>query len=373
MEPNKKEKTILIIEDQPQNLKLLGHHLMRGGFNVSVASTGKKGLEIARSRPPVLILLDIMMPDMDGYEVCSILKSDPLTEDIPVIFLTAKSEPEDVIIGLDMGGVDYISKPFNKDELILRVQIHIQLYEKREYEISLKNQMKELLHLLCHDLVNPIDESSELAKLICDDLKNVEKTKMDGSNEKNIKSSLFHSLEFINLTKNYLALDDGKLKLKLNSLNLKNSLLESCRILHHSFREKNIKIDLDVPDNINIYGEQISLINSVLNNLLTNSLKFSKNGEKVEVKSEIKDDRVILKISDHGMGMSEETVINLFNPLKNNPRKGTLGEGGTGLSMPLIKKYMESYNGAIEVTSSEEQTETDEKGTVISLTFQKAA
>lgn len=131
MQPDRKP-LLLIVDDNPQNLQLLGDIVEKNGFEPALALSGKQALEYVLREKPDLILLDIMMPEMDGYEVCKRLKSGPGTKNIPIIFLTAKAETEDVVKGFEAGGVDYVSKPFNSMELMARVKAHVELKLARE-------------------------------------------------------------------------------------------------------------------------------------------------------------------------------------------------------------------------------------------------
>ena len=132
------KNTILIVDDTPDNITLL-NNLLKDDYNTKIATNGNKALKIASSDdPPELILLDIMMPEMDGYEVCERLKSDDKTRDIPVIFLTAKREPEDLVRAFNVGAVDYVVKPFNANELLMRVRTHVELKLAREEIKTLK-------------------------------------------------------------------------------------------------------------------------------------------------------------------------------------------------------------------------------------------
>ncbi len=121
------KKLILIVDDNPENRQVLGSLLLEVGYEVGAAPDGYKALEFIENEEPDLILLDVMMPGMDGFEVCEKLKSNMLTKHIPVIFLTAKTSTEDIVRGFNVGGVDYISKPFNSEELLARVKTHLEL------------------------------------------------------------------------------------------------------------------------------------------------------------------------------------------------------------------------------------------------------
>ncbi len=131
-----KKVSILVVDDNSDNLTVVGNYLKQKDYNLALAQDGKSALEIVNQHKIDLILLDIMMPEMDGYEVCRILKENPETKDIPVIFLTARTDTEDVVQGFQMGGVDYITKPFRKEELFARVNNHIQLKMIRDYLVQ---------------------------------------------------------------------------------------------------------------------------------------------------------------------------------------------------------------------------------------------
>lgn len=123
--------SILIVEDNPQNIQILGSILKKENYDVSISMNGLEALEYLVTERPDLILLDIMMPQMNGYEVCKILKKDEALKKIPVIFITAKTDTESIVEGFKVGAVDYVTKPFNGDELLARVKTHIELYKSR--------------------------------------------------------------------------------------------------------------------------------------------------------------------------------------------------------------------------------------------------
>lgn len=139
---------VLIVDDTPQNIDILGHILKQGGLNISVAPNAELAQKIISKDKPDLILLDIMMPGMDGYELCEKLKKNPETEDIPIIFVTAMAETEDLVKGFQLGGVDYIIKPFKDLEVLARIKTHLSLKK-------LLNEKSELIQKL--DSLSRID------------------------------------------------------------------------------------------------------------------------------------------------------------------------------------------------------------------------
>lgn len=136
---------VLIVDDVPKNLQVLGNILRKKDYNIAAATSGKQALDMVEKVLPDLILLDIMMPDIDGFEVCEKLKSSTRAKDIPVIFLTAKTTTEDIVKGFEVGAVDYLTKPFNSLELLARAQTHIELKQSRDKERELIVKLKDAL------------------------------------------------------------------------------------------------------------------------------------------------------------------------------------------------------------------------------------
>jgi len=154
---------VLVVDDIAKNLQVVGTMLRNAGYAVMPATSGAKALEGVRVQLPDLILLDLMMPELDGLEVCRRLKADPLTQPIPVIFLTASNEMEHLVKGFEVGAVDYVTKPFNPPELLARVQTHLELKHARDtivrfgQELSRLNEEKnEFMGIAAHDLRNPL-------------------------------------------------------------------------------------------------------------------------------------------------------------------------------------------------------------------------
>jgi DNA-binding response OmpR family regulator len=147
MSDQKKDSRILIVDDTVKNIQVLGTVLKGEGYQINVAQNGKQALEMVQKVTPDLILLDVMMPEMDGFETCKHLKDDPGTREIPVIFLTAKVETEDIVTGFELGAIDYVTKPFNTTELLARVDTHLSLYHlKQKLEQLVEERTSQLQH-----------------------------------------------------------------------------------------------------------------------------------------------------------------------------------------------------------------------------------
>ena len=360
------QASILIVDDTPKNIQVLGSILENEGYEVSLSTNGKMAIEAANKIVPDLILLDIVMPEMDGYEACAKLKESPLTQSIPVIFLTARTEPEDILKGFQLGGVDYITKPFNIAELLARVETQIRLKQSLEKIESISREQRELLHILCHDLMNPIAYMLGTLELLESNPYQFPEFAKD------MKSSMLNSREIIDLVRTLRAYEEKKLSFELEKLSLFEITRESLQIVRNLLKQKKIHLIIQVQEDLYIWAERTSLINSVINNVLTNAIKFSFEKGPIEIKSIVNKDDIILSVEDQGIGMPSGILESLFDMGKPTNRTGTKGEQGTGFGMPLVKKFMDAYGGAIEIESREKQEEKSWHGTRITLKFKKA-
>lgn len=352
------KNTLMIVDDEPKNIQLLGTLLTQSGYNIIPATNGVKALEKLNKVRPDIILLDVMMPELDGFETCKRIKENPETADIPVIFLTAKVDKDDVIKGLTAGAVDYVTKPFNHRELLIRVKNQIDLINARhelEYQMNTTN---ELLHVLCHDLTNPIGSIASLLEVVKtqDDLNQIGPMMTSAAND---------CLEIITLVKAMSAVEVGKTILCITKVDLHEIISSSLQTLSKPIKEKDIEIDFAVPENTFVMAEKVSLKNSIINNLLTNAVKFTHRGGKISISAEPVNENIVLCIKDSGIGIPTDIMDRIFHPGKAGTRKGTEGETGVGFGMPVIKKFMEKYNGTISIRSGIDE------GTEIDLTFKK--
>lgn len=352
---------ILIVDDQLKNIQLLGNLLKEKGYQVEFATSGQEALEWVHDEGFDLILLDVMMPGMDGFEVCRQLKKDGLTRDMPVIFLTAKTAGEDILTGFEVGGIDYITKPFNAAELLARVATHLELKKGREQILQESTKRQELLHILCHDLMNSIGPVKTFLELLKND-----PMRLDEIIDICIMSAE-NGMDVITLVREYLALDENKVSLKLEPLNLKKMVEYSTWLLRQDIQAKGIQLTMDIDPELIVTVERTSFINSVLNNLLTNAVKFSFPDGKLYLSAQEEEKQVKLVVRDFGIGIPKTLLGAIFEVNKPTTRPGTKGEQGTGFGMPLVKKFVTTYGGDIVVNSSTEDTESFKRGTEVTI------
>lgn len=231
----------------------------------------------------------------------------------------------------------------------------------RELLVS-NNQMKQLLHILCHDLQNPLSSIQSIIGLSRDD------PKLFSEMAPYASTAVDNGLAIIDLVREIRLLEEKKLSLSLESLPLLELVQESERMLSQKTAAKSITIKTHVDVDIRICVERTSFVNSVLNNILTNAIKFSYPNSVVEISAESKNGTILLSVKDSGIGMSESMVRDLFNLDKSSSRTGTAGETGTGFGMPLVKKFIRAYRGKIEVFSKEAAVSEDH-GTEVRMTF----
>lgn len=356
---------ILIVDDHLKNIQVLGSLLAEKEYDIGVAMNGKEAIEFTSVHYPDLILLDIMMPEMSGFEVCEKLKSEKSTADIPIIFLTAKTETEDIVKGFQLGAVDYITKPFNSAELLIRVNTHIENKRNREIILKQNSEQKEFLHILCHDLYNPFAAIYSALEIIEEDPSAIETV------IELIKMSSSSGMEVIELVRQMRALIDKGDSLQLSKVNLSQAVSEAISLLKNRLDEKNISLKITIPQHLNIIAEAVSLKNSVINNIITNAIKFSFTGGEILIDTAEIGDEVHLIISDHGVGIPQTLLDHIFDITKTTSRLGTNQEQGTGFGMPLVKNFMTAYGGSIEIQSKEKQENNPDSGTTITLCLKK--
>lgn len=368
---------VLIVDDIPKNLQLLSGILSSHKYQISFASNAVSALEVAIKSQPDLILLDIMMPEIDGFEVCKRLKEEPITKDIPVIFLTGRVESEDIVKGFELGAVDYITKPFNAVELLSRVKNHIELKKSRDKILSqneeLEKTQKELkkviqskdrfFSIISHDLRGPFSGFLGLSELLVDEFDELEKDEIVhiAKNMNTAANRLFELLE------NLLAWSSAQMdKIVFSStvFDLSKMVEQIIAIQNVSAENKKITINNNFRKGININADP-NMINTIFRNLISNAIKFTREKGIVDVNyCEVENYHQIC-IKDNGIGMPEKTLANLFQLETKETRPGTNNEQGSGLGLLLVKELVKKHKGNIEVESRENE------GTVFTVNLPK--
>ncbi len=362
---------ILIVDDVPKNLQVLGTILYQQGCEIAMADSGASALETLAELKPAMILLDVMMPEMDGYEVCERIKSNPSTKDIPVIFLTAKTETEDIVKGFKMGAVDYLTKPFNSEELIARVRTQLELHDKTQQLIELNAtleekvaertedlnkanlQLKQLdnsksyfLSLLAHELNTPltgIDGYVKLLKMSVKDEEQIEYLEAirDSANRLHRFSNFSQLITRIQTDTYHFHIEDIPLKLLINA-----ALLSA----ESNLCERNISIIQNIPsEDVTVKGDSF-LIQKVIEIILDNAMKYSEQNSDITINLYKTEDDVRLDIIDRGVGFTKESLNNVFAFFESD---NLMSHGeGLGLGLATAKIIMDSHNAVIRAQNN---------------------
>jgi len=344
-----KKASILIVDDNSQNLQLMGSIIYENGYNVSVSSSGERALQSINQHAPDLILLDIKMPGMNGFEVCKALKANPDTKDIPVIFLTAITDSEILMHSFNLGAVDYITKPFKKGELLARVATHIELKLSKEKLKELNATKDKFFSIISHDLRNPASALKSLLEQMTTNFSSFTKEEIMHylMGLQDASGNLFGLLEDLLL---WSKSQWGVLEINTEKLNLQSVVDNNIAKCNSAAKVKNIEIKSTVADDLYVEADQM-MLNTIIINLLSNAIKFSKNHGLVELSAKITDKQIELSIRDYGIGINKKELSKLFSIDLGIKLSGTNNEEVSGLGLILCKDFAERIGGVLSAKS----------------------
>lgn len=370
------KESILIVDDTPANLQLLAQMLSEQGYKVRLAQDGIMALMSVESSPPDLILLDILMPEIDGYEVCSKLKASSKTKNIPVIFISALHEVFDKVKAFEVGGVDYITKPFQNQEVLARVehQLHIrrltqQLLERNTQlaeEIHLRqiaevevrqalskeqelNQLKSyFVSMVSHEFRNPLTSILGFAEFLREfDQQLTEEKKQEYLGQ--IEAAAKRMTELLNDVLIIGQAEARKLEFNPELLDVEefcHDLVEEIKLSHGAEHT----IAFSSPGQFPHACLDKNLLRQILVNLLSNAIKYSPEGCSSTFEMFCQDEEIIFQIKDEGIGISLEDQQRLFESFHRGTNVGQIP--GTGLGLTIVKNAVDLHGGQITVNSS---------------------
>lgn len=359
MEINPSEYKILIVDDVMSNVLLLKVLLTNEKFAIATASNGRQALEQVEKENPDLVLLDVMMPDMSGFEVAQHLKSNPQTAEIPIIFLTALNSTADIVKGFQVGANDFISKPFNKEELIIRVTHQISLVAAKRLILSKTEELQrtiagrdKLYSVIAHDLRSPMGSIKMVLNMLILNLpfekigaEMYELLTMANQTTEDVFSLLDNLLEW---TKSQI----GKLNVVYQDVDLVEVTDGVIEIFSMVASLKKIRIREMKPERMMVNAD-IDMLKTVVRNLLSNAIKFSKENSEILVKMEEVNGMAVVSVQDHGCGISEEGQKKLLHADTHFSTFGTNNEEGSGLGLLLCKDFVVKNGGKLWFTSKE--------------------
>ena len=360
---NRSEYKILIVDDVVSNVLLLKILLTNEKFQVCTANNGTTCIEMAKSEHPDLILLDVMMPDISGFDTAIILKKDETTKDIPIIFLTALNTPQDLVKGFQVGANDFLTKPFNKEELVMRVMQQISLVaakriiEKQNAELraTLSNRDK-MYSVIAHDLRSPMASIRMVLNLLVQSTtaETVGQETYMLLDQANRESEEVHDL-LDNLLK-WTKSQTGRLSVVKQDLDLNDIIPGVVDIFEVIAQTKNIKLDLQGVDEKLIVVADNDMLKTVVRNFMSNAIKFSPEGSSIEIIMKKDGDFAKVSVCDHGVGIAADRLATIFH--KGETTYGTGGEEGSGLGLQLCQDFALKNGGECMVESVEGQGST---------------
>jgi len=364
---------ILIVDDIGENLQVLGNILSKEGFDTSFALNGKLALSVIEETLPDLILLDIAMPVMDGFEVCRILKNNERTRTIPIIFLTAKTEVDNMIHGFSLGADDYVTKPFNTLELLARVKAHIELKKSKDTILEQNKELSNLVSqlsknneelnklnaskdkffsIIAHDLKGPVGNLNSFLNFMADHSDKISKEEFQKdlillqSSSKKIKDLLENLLTWSRSQR-------GDIQYNPDNFDLQRLIQSNMLLFESSVNNKKISLINKVESGTSGYFDY-EMIKTVFRNLISNAIKYTNTNGSITISSKEVDTFLEITIEDTGTGMNPSMSQNLFRiEVKHFSTDGTNGEKGTGLGLILCKEFIDKHGGKIWVESEE--------------------
>jgi two-component system, sensor histidine kinase and response regulator len=343
-----KRKTILIVDDERFNINVL-KDLLDADYDTMVARNGQQALNRLNSGSlPDLILLDIMMPEMDGYEVCRQLKESEETREIPVIFVTAMSAIGDEMRGFELGAVDYITKPISPPIVLARVKTHLALKHSLEVQKELNQVKNKFLGIAAHDLRNPLTSIKGMSQLMMQlPLPEEKKSKFVAT----INRVSNQMLQLVNDLLDVSVIESGRFDLRLEVSNLSKLAAERAELVVDSAKNKNIELVMDLSDIPDTLFDS-DRIGQVMDNLLTNAIKFSKSSTTIHLSTHESKGVVSVVVTDQGPGIPEEEVGTIFGSFNKTSVQPTAGEKSTGLGLSIVKQIIDAHKGQIHVESA---------------------
>lgn len=380
---------ILVVDDTPQNVQVLSNLLHSAGYGVVAAFNGADALEMAKERQPDLILLDIVMPEMDGFETCKAFKNQEETKNIPILFLSALSDIGDKVKAFELGGQDYITKPFQQKEVLARVKTHMRLYQLERERLGhikqLEEQKKQLeklsktkdevLRIVSHDMRNPLNGVIGISNLL--------RTEADTINDEEaeemlqaIENSGEQMLTIVNDLLNAARIEAEELSVQRERVVLDDFMNQVLSLQRPTAQHKEIVLQTEIEDpEAEVYIDSAKSA-QILGNLVSNAIKFTPQKGTITVKakfkacdethlpSELSADKCLqFVVEDTGIGIPNKYQDNLFDVSSKYRRKGTAGEASSGMGLWIIKQFTDVQRGHINVESQED------KGTTFTVTL----
>ena len=338
-------KKILIIEDQPENIGVLFNLLEQYHYELLVATDGESGLEVATEKKPDIILLDVLMPGLNGFETCCLLKQRSGLQDIPVIFMTALSELENKVMGFEVGAVDYVTKPFQQQELLMRIFTHLRMRDLNQELIQKNHELDAFAHTVAHDLKNPLHT-------ILQSIYAIERA-YEAGNAKEFYEFITMARQAAAKTSDIieallmLAGTSRHTQLFICSFDMAKIVVKAVERLEIMIKEYDGK--LTMPERWPFVVGYPAWVEEVWFNYLSNALKYGGTPPKIELGLDESEMMVRFWVRDNGPGLSAEEQEKLFIPFT---RLHTHRAEGHGLGLSIVQNIISKLDGQVGVEST---------------------
>jgi len=373
---------ILVVDDLSENIQIIGNILVQCGYQVSYSLSGREALLLIKKNIYDLILLDVLMPGMDGYEVCNVIKKNKDTRDIPIVFLTAKTDPESILKGFKLGAADYVGKPCNPEELLARVSTQLQIKKQTEQLENWNLQLEEVVEARTNELKSAHENLALLDKakskflmLISHELRSPIHVLNGfiGELHTSLKSSKHKdSIEYLKQSSDKIMdlaesalliteLQSGNQKLDFSKVNLLEVCESAIISFSDSIKDKSILVIHDFAEDALVINGDFNLVNRSIRNLIHNAIRYSPLKGSISFKSEKTEYYTVLSIEDTGRGFTREEMANLFQLF--GKTKVDISNEGFGLDLASAKLVMDIHSGKIRAGNL------SSGGAIITLSF----
>jgi two-component system sensor histidine kinase/response regulator len=343
---------VLVVDDHPQNVELLEAYLIPEGYDVITAFDGLEALEKVAESPPDIVLLDVMMPRMDGYEVCRQMKDDEATRFIPIVMVTALKELEDKIKSIEAGADDFLTKPIVKIEMLTRIKSLIRVkrlhddLEKSYSELKELERTKEnLTQMIIHDLKNPLTGIKANLEIVgMDDLGDTQEC-LDAA-QRSADLLYYMIQDLLDISK----LEENKLNLIREDVVVEELCATTMGEVEAPAHAEDKEVKLDIASDVPAVSMDRTLIYRVISNLLLNAIKHTGRGGSITLRATVDGQEVTIAVADNGHGIPSqylETIFEKFGQVETRQRTGT------GLGLTFCKMAVEAHGGQISVESVE--------------------
>lgn len=353
-----KKDLIAAIDDDFLNLKLLEFVIVKAEFNFLGIQRSVNAMDVLLENPPSLILLDVMMPHLDGFELCEQLKSNQKLKDIPIIFITSMDQMENKVKGFELGGVDYVTKPFNKYELTARLKTHMALLTakdkmmKQALELQKDNALKNrLFSIIGHDLRTPLSAIKMQLDFILRGLINPKSDSFMDTTAHDMASTTNEALNLLDNLLGWARSERGMLKVLKEEVNIRELIEECVRLQKMAIEFKNIKLTTVLPENEVLCFADINKIKTVMRNLMSNAIKFTPKNGSIMIAVEENNGMIKLIVEDSGVGISRENMKKILDPTEHFTKIGTEDEPGTGLGLVLCLEFISKHGSVLNIES----------------------